>query len=202
MIEESLGQPVEQLFLEFDPVPMAAASIGRSIAPSSRTAGRRQGAAARCAAPDRGRPQPHVPGRPACRGASPRARTSSTREGSSTSSRARSGWSSITSLEARNAETFRKNFAGHPHVKVPRVYWTYTRPRVLTLEYVEGTQLADLDTLEYSVEDRRRLAEVLTDTWMTMIFRHGFFHGVPPRQTSSSSRPTRSASSTSVSPVA
>jgi ubiquinone biosynthesis protein len=50
---------------------------------------------------------------------------------------------------------------------------------VLTLEYVEGTQLADLDMLAYSVEDRRRLAEVLTDTWMTMIFRHGFFHGDP-----------------------
>jgi ubiquinone biosynthesis protein len=39
--------------------------------------------------------------------------------------------------------------------------------------------LADVDTLEYSVEDRKRLAEVLTDTWMTMIFRHGFFHGDP-----------------------
>src|SRR5215204_3266386 len=82
-------------------------------------------------------------------------------------------------LEARNAETFRKNFAGHPHVKVPRVYWSYTRPRVLTLEHIDGTQLADADTLEYSVEDRRRLAEVLADTWMTMIFRHGFFHGDP-----------------------
>ena len=37
-------------------------------------------------------------------------------------------------LEARNAETFRRNFAGHPHVRVPRVYWSYTRARVLTLE--------------------------------------------------------------------
>src|SRR5207248_4028054 len=37
-------------------------------------------------------------------------------------------------LEARNAESFRRNFAGHPHVRVPRVYWSYTRSRVLTLE--------------------------------------------------------------------
>src|SRR5437588_8130501 len=32
-------------------------------------------------------------------------------------------------LEARNAETFRRNFAGHPHVRVPKVIWTYTRAR-------------------------------------------------------------------------
>src|SRR6267378_8448322 len=37
-------------------------------------------------------------------------------------------------MEARNADGFHKNFAGHPHVSVPRVYWTYTRSRVLTLE--------------------------------------------------------------------
>src|SRR5947209_15395751 len=37
-------------------------------------------------------------------------------------------------LEARNAERFRHNFAAHPHVRVPRVYWTYPRARVLTLE--------------------------------------------------------------------
>ena len=37
-------------------------------------------------------------------------------------------------LEARNADAFHKNFAGHPHVTIPKVYWTYTRARVLTLE--------------------------------------------------------------------
>ena len=82
-------------------------------------------------------------------------------------------------LEARNAETFRKNFAGHPHVRIPRVYWSYTRPRVLTLEYLDGTQLADLELLGWAPEQRHRLAEVLTEAWMTMIFRHGFFHGDP-----------------------
>jgi ubiquinone biosynthesis protein len=45
-------------------------------------------------------------------------------------------------LEARNADAFHRNFAGHPHVAVPRVYWSYTRARVLTLEYLEGVQLA------------------------------------------------------------
>ena len=44
--------------------------------------------------------------------------------------------------EARNADAFHQNFAGHPHVAVPRVYWSYTRQRVLTLEYLDGVQLA------------------------------------------------------------
>ena len=62
--------------------------------------------------------------------------------------------------------------------RVPRVYWTYTRPRVLTLEFLDGTQLADIE-LGWTTEQRRRLAEVLAEAWMTMIFRHGFFHGDP-----------------------
>ena len=82
-------------------------------------------------------------------------------------------------LEGRNADAFHKDFAGHPHVAVPRVYWTYTRSRVLTLERLEGVQLADLELEHWSLEQRRRLAYLITETWMTMIFRNGFFHGDP-----------------------
>ena len=40
--------------------------------------------------------------------------------------------------EARNAETFRRNFAGDDRVAVPRVWWRYTTGRLLTLERLEG----------------------------------------------------------------
>jgi ubiquinone biosynthesis protein len=82
-------------------------------------------------------------------------------------------------LEGRNAQTFHRNFAGDPRVHVPKVYWTYTRTRVLTLEWLEGTQLADVDRLPLSLEERRDLAYRVAETWMAMIFRHGFFHGDP-----------------------
>jgi ubiquinone biosynthesis protein len=59
------------------------------------------------------------------------------------------------------------------------VYWSYTRARVLTLELLEGTQLADVDLATHALEERRRLAYLMTEAWMTMIFRHGFFHGDP-----------------------
>jgi ubiquinone biosynthesis protein len=81
--------------------------------------------------------------------------------------------------EARNVERFRRNFAGSETVRIPRVYWGYSGPRVLTLERLEGVQLADLDTTDWSVVRRRALAYRVAEAWMTMIFRHGFFHGDP-----------------------
>ncbi len=81
--------------------------------------------------------------------------------------------------EARNAEAFRRNFAGNARVAVPRVWWRYTTNRLLTLERLEGTHVRDLDLESWSDDDRRDLAHRMTDAWMTMIFRHAFFHGDP-----------------------
>ena len=81
--------------------------------------------------------------------------------------------------EGRNAERFRRQWAGDPHVQVPRVYWSYTRERVLTLEFLEGTQVADIDPETYTLEERRHIAYRMSETWMKMIFKHGFFHGDP-----------------------
>lgn len=81
--------------------------------------------------------------------------------------------------EARNAETFRRNFGGDERIAVPRVWWTYTTNRLLTLDRLEGTHVRDLDLALWSAEERRDLAYTMTDAWMTMIFRHAFFHGDP-----------------------
>src|SRR6266852_1644033 len=82
-------------------------------------------------------------------------------------------------LEARNAQTFHRNFAADPHVHVPKVYWQYTRARVLTLEWLDGTHVRDVDVTPLTLDERRDLAYLIAETWMTMIFRHGFFHGDP-----------------------
>ncbi len=50
---------------------------------------------------------------------------------------------------------------------------------MLTLEYLEGVQLGDLELDQWTLEQRRHLAYLVAETWMTMIFRHGFFHGDP-----------------------
>ena len=144
-----------------------------------RPPGRGQGAAAERAAA-RSTPTSRCSTRPRGSRRSACARsTSSTRARSSTSSRARSARSSTTASRPATPRRFHRNFAGHPHVRVPRVYWSYTRARVLTLEFLDGVQLADLPLDEYTLEQRRRLAYLLTEAWMHMIFRHGFFHGDP-----------------------
>ena len=81
--------------------------------------------------------------------------------------------------EARNAEQFRRQFSGNAHVRIPKVYWSYSRQRVLTLELLEGVHLRDIDLDAYTMEERRELANLIADAWMTMIFRHGFFHADP-----------------------
>ena len=180
-IREELGQPIERLFTEFDESPLAAASIGqvhRATLPNGRRVVvkvQRPNAPKQIEADLSLMYQAAQSSR---RSASARS-TSSTRTRSSTSSRARSGRSSTTASRRGTPTAFHKNFAGHPHVAVPQVYWTYTRSRVLTLEYLEGVQLADIDVEHWTLDQRRRLAYLITETWMTMIFRHGFFHGDP-----------------------
>ena len=81
--------------------------------------------------------------------------------------------------EARNAEAFHRNFARDEHVVVPRVIRQYSTARVLTLEYLRGTKVADLDLEAMRPDERRDIAYQLADAWMTMVFRHGFFHSDP-----------------------
>src|SRR4029450_1212320 len=72
-------------------------------------------------------------------------------------------------LEARHADTFRRNFADSEMVVVPKGYWDYSGLRMLTLESLAGVQLADLRLDVTEVETRRDLAYRVTDTWMEMI---------------------------------
>src|SRR3954447_16799137 len=180
VIQEELGLPLERLFVEFDPVPMAAASIGqvpRAILPNGRRVAvkvQRPNAPAQIEADiallyqaarlakDRVRRLDFIDARGIVDEFSRSIRQELDYRG-----------------EARNAETFRKDFLGHPRVRIPRVYWSYTRARVLTLEYLDGIQLGDVEFSTTAEIDRRRLAEIMTETWMTMIFKNGFFHGDP-----------------------
>jgi ubiquinone biosynthesis protein len=81
--------------------------------------------------------------------------------------------------EARNAEAFHRNFAREDRVVVPRVIRAYSTSRILTLEYLRGTKVADLDLETMRPDERRHIAYALADAWMTMVFRHGFFHSDP-----------------------
>lgn len=81
--------------------------------------------------------------------------------------------------EGRNADTFRRNFRGYDWVMVPRVYWRYTAPRVLTLEYLPGIKISHYEALEASGLDRKVLARLGAKAYLQQLLGNGFFHADP-----------------------
>src|SRR5438093_6091001 len=180
VVQEDLRLSIDKLFLEFDETPIAAASIGqvhRAVLPNRRVV------AVKVQRPDAPRQIEADIAllQQAARLAKERIHAldfidaNEVVEEFSRSIRQELDYRT----EARNAEQFHRNFAGHPHVRVPRVYWSYSRSRILTLELLEGIQLRDIDVDAYTIDERRRLAYLIAEAWMHMIFRHGFFHADP-----------------------
>src|SRR4030066_998980 len=81
--------------------------------------------------------------------------------------------------EGRNAETFAINFNDHSGVLVPKVIWAHTTKRVLTLQDVRGIKITEYDEITAAGIDRAEVAARLLDTYLKQIFEDGFFHADP-----------------------
>jgi predicted unusual protein kinase regulating ubiquinone biosynthesis (AarF/ABC1/UbiB family) len=81
--------------------------------------------------------------------------------------------------EGKNAEIFAANFNDDPEVLVPKVIWTHTTKRVLTLEDVRGIKITDYDAISAAGIDKAEVASRLLDTYLKQIFEDGFFHADP-----------------------
>ena len=89
-------------------------------------------------------------------------------------------WEEIDYLnEGRNADTFRRNFRTYEWVKVPRVYWRYTSSRVLTLEYVPGIKISQYEAIEAAGLDRKVIARQGAEAYLHQLLNNGFFHADP-----------------------
>lgn len=81
--------------------------------------------------------------------------------------------------EGQNAERFAADFVSEAGIHIPRVYWETTTSRVLTLERIRGTKINDLANLDNQGIDRSALARFATDVVMRMVCENGFFHADP-----------------------
>lgn len=81
--------------------------------------------------------------------------------------------------EARNTERFLQNFAHDERVLIPKIYWKYTTRRVLTEDYIEGVKLSDLDEIVRRGWDRSKTSKLGTEAFLTQIMLHGFFQADP-----------------------
>ncbi|WP_136716811.1 ABC1 kinase family protein [Halorientalis salina] len=81
--------------------------------------------------------------------------------------------------EARMLETVRENFADEPGIRIPRAIDSRSGDRVLTMEYVEGTKITDVETLDAKGIDREALVVRLEEAYIEMVLEHGIFHADP-----------------------
>jgi ubiquinone biosynthesis protein len=80
--------------------------------------------------------------------------------------------------DGKNAETIAKNLKDMPEVKIPKIYWEYSGPRLLVMEYVEGIRIDDIEALKEK-HDLKQLAEIGFKAYIQQIFVDGFYHGDP-----------------------
>ncbi len=81
--------------------------------------------------------------------------------------------------EGRNAEKFASNFQNDPRVKVPAIYWRYCSSRVLTLEWINGFKLTDTPAVKAAGLDTDTLIEIGVTSGLQQLLEYGFFHADP-----------------------
>jgi predicted unusual protein kinase regulating ubiquinone biosynthesis (AarF/ABC1/UbiB family) len=81
--------------------------------------------------------------------------------------------------EARNADRFRTNFADYDRIIVPKVYWEYCSPKILTLEYLPGIKVDDTEALRSHGLDPKDINELGIRSYLKQFLQDGFFHADP-----------------------
>ena len=81
--------------------------------------------------------------------------------------------------ETRNIQRFAQNFAGDPHIVIPRVFPEWTSEVLLVQEHVEGAPATDPAAVAAAGLDRKVLAARGVDVFLKMILVDGLFHADP-----------------------
>ena len=82
-------------------------------------------------------------------------------------------------IEATNMERVAREFLDDPTIYVPKVFRETTTARVLTMEYVEGIKVSQIDALERAGLDRKVITIRGANFYLKQIFNQGFFHADP-----------------------
>ncbi len=81
--------------------------------------------------------------------------------------------------EGENASKFNQLYGHLPEIYVPKIYWEYTGRRVLTMEWIEGTKLTEIEKIQAQGIDATHLVEVGVQCSLRQLLEHGFFHADP-----------------------
>jgi len=78
--------------------------------------------------------------------------------------------------EAASATQLRRNFLDSDLLYIPEVYWPLTRKSVMVMERINGTPIGDVDKLKELDVDLIKLSEDGVEIFFTQVFKHNFFH--------------------------
>jgi ubiquinone biosynthesis protein len=78
--------------------------------------------------------------------------------------------------EAANAAEMRRRFENSEMLYIPKIYWPYTRRQVLVMERISGIPVGDVEALKREGVDLKLLAERGVEIFFTQVLRDSFFH--------------------------
>jgi predicted unusual protein kinase regulating ubiquinone biosynthesis (AarF/ABC1/UbiB family) len=81
--------------------------------------------------------------------------------------------------EASNAEKFAQLHAHNPRIAVPHIHREATSRRVLTMEWIDGVKLTNLEAVRELGFDPDDMVQVGVDCSLQQLLEHGFFHADP-----------------------
>jgi predicted unusual protein kinase regulating ubiquinone biosynthesis (AarF/ABC1/UbiB family) len=180
MVEGEFGVPLEERFADFDPHPLASASLGqvhRATLPSG------EAVVVKVQRPDiHDLIQVDLAALTRVIGWLKRYPPITRRANLDAlmTEFSRTLWEEVDYLaEAENARRFGEMFHDNPEVRIPNVHGDYTTVRVLTLEDVYFTKITDYAAVGSLGVDLAEVAERLFRTYLWQIFVVGFFHADP-----------------------
>ena len=83
------------------------------------------------------------------------------------------------SAEGRNAERFRESFKNWTNIHVPKIYWNATTSKVLTMEFIHGTKVTEVDEQIQNNISPEKVNRLLIKTYLKQLLEDGFFHADP-----------------------
>jgi len=81
--------------------------------------------------------------------------------------------------EGRNAERFSESFAAWSNIHVPSIHWESTTSKVMTMEFIHGTKVTDIEGLVARGVSPEKVNRLLIRTYLKQLLEDGFFHADP-----------------------
>ncbi len=81
--------------------------------------------------------------------------------------------------EGKNLELIEKNLKEHTEIVFPKVFWEHSTSKILTLEFMDGIKISNLEGLKQLQIDPRDVAEKIIHAYCKQIFIDGAYHADP-----------------------